>query len=221
MKHINKVKTGNGYKALLKIHKSNGCYDDTKNDKSKSITTRTDMLNELLKEQQNLCAYCMSRIDKSNASIEHIIGQSYIDEKGVAIGKQKDTDYDNMLAVCSGTFCQDNQHCDKSRAKYQHKEPLLYISPLNKPQMNYIKFSRNGKISCKINDKNIKNDLEKILNLNCTALVENRKKVKDAVYTSLIKKKFDKRYIDKQILYWNKCSEPYNQVALEELRKHV
>ncbi len=102
MKYIQKRKTGIGYSKLLKIHKAKGCYDDTKNDNSKvpKVTTRTDILKDLLDEQGYICAYCMRSISIENATIEHIIGQNYIDNSGDKIGKQEDTNYDNMLAVC-------------------------------------------------------------------------------------------------------------------------
>ena len=222
MKYIVKDKTGIGYTQLLVIHKRNGCYDDTKDNKSKGTYTRTNILNDLLKEQNNLCAYCMSKIDAKSASIEHIVGQKYKNNNYEKSGKYLDTDYDNMLAVCNGHFC-DDLHCDKSRSKFQSKDTqsLLFISPLNNLQMQNISFSRNGKIKFKIKDDDIEKDLDKVLNLNCKTLVENRKRVKDAVINMLIKKKFDKSYSNKQLAYWNYCNEPYSQVAIEELNKHT
>ena len=220
MKHIIKNKIGKGYAELLVIHKANGCFDDTKNNQSTSEFTRTNILNDLLTEQKYLCAYCMSKIDIHHASIEHIIGQSYIDSKGAKIGKVLDTDYNNMLAVCSGKLCDNSLHCDKSRAKYQHKYPMLYISPLNNLHMQNISFTRSGKIKYKVNDSNIENDLDKFLNLNCKTLVENRKRIKDAVKGQLIRKKFDSTYAHKQLSFWTD-DKAYCQVAIQELNKYI
>jgi uncharacterized protein (TIGR02646 family) len=221
MKLIQKNKTGKGYSELLAIHKVRGSYEDTKNDVSKGIFTRTNILKDLLSEQGFLCAYCMRQINETNASIEHVVGQNYVDENGKLIGKELDTDYNNILAVCDGQLCQNDTHCDKSRSKYQIKKPLLYISPLDSTQMQYISFTRNGKIEYKIDDENIEDDLNRVLNLNCETLVENRKRVKDAVLGQLIKKNFEKKYAKKLFDYWDVDSKEYSQVAVEELRKHI
>lgn len=221
MKLIQKNKTGKGYSELLVIHKEKGSYEDTKNDISKGIFTRTNILKDLLNEQGFVCAYCMRDINEENASVEHIVGQNYIDENGKQIGKELDTDYANMLAVCDGQLCQNDQHCDKSRSKYQTNKPLLYISPLDNTQMQYISFTRNGKIEYKLGDENIHDDLNRVLNLNCTTLVENRKRVKDAVLGQLIKKRFKKKYAKKLFELWSVENKAYLQVAIEELQKHI
>ena len=85
--------------------------------------------------------------------------------------------------------------------------------------MQNISFTRSGEIEYKINDRDIENDLNKILNLNCKTLVENRKRVKDAVRNLLIKHNFKANSINKQLLYWSDEKE-YCQVAIEELNKH-
>lgn len=224
MIHIIKDKTGRGYKELLAIRKIDGCYEDTKNDTSKQIFTRTNILKDLLKEQNSLCAYCMSKISLNNASIEHIVGQKYKNSNHKKSGQYLDLDYNNMLAVCQGTICDDKlKHCDKSRSKFQSKDTqsLLYLSPLRNSEMQNIIFSRNGEIKYKLEDEDIKNDLNKVLNLNCKTLVENRKRVKDTVFNGLIKKKFDKIYVNKQLAYWIDNNENYKHVAIEELKKHI
>lgn len=222
MMYITKNKTGSGYIQLLSIHKKGGCYDDTKNDKSKNIFTRTDVLKDLLKEQNNLCAYCMSDIDEKSASIEHIVGQSYIDSKDdKKCGKYLDTDYNNMLAVCKGKNCANSLHCDKSRANSQDKQPLLYISPLIEQQMQNIVFTQGGKIEYTLDDEKIGYDLDTVLNLNCKTLVENRKRVKSAVISSLKKKSFSSDYAKKQLDHWKCNPSPYYQVAIKTLEKHI
>jgi uncharacterized protein (TIGR02646 family) len=220
MIYIVKNKTGIGYRELLAIHKANGCYDDTKDDKSKSKFTRSNILKDLLEEQGYICAYCMSNINENSASIEHIIGQKYSHINIKKSGKYLDTDYNNMLAVCNGNFC-DDLHCDKCRAKFQSKQPLLSISPLNNSQMQHISFTRSGEIKYNIDDSDIDKDLNEVLNLNCKTLIENRGRVKKAVRGGLINKKFDKSYINKQLEYWKNSNKAYSQVAIEELRKHI
>jgi uncharacterized protein (TIGR02646 family) len=207
MKYIQKRKNGVGYSKLLKIHKAKGCYDDTKNDNSKvpKVTTRTDILKDLLNEQGYICAYCMRSISIENATIEHIVGQNYIDKSGNKIGKQEDTNYDNMLAVCQGNFCQNETHCDSSRSKYQTKKPILLISPLNRLQMSSIKFTQSGTIYY----ENIKN---------------SRKKIIKTIKRILVKHKFDKKFVKKELEYWEQRNSSYKafcQVAIFELRKYI
>jgi len=228
MKYIKKCKTGIGYRKLLKIHKSEGCYDDTKNDNSKipKVTTRTDILNDLLQEQGFICAYCMRKISVENAKIEHIIGQSYVDDEGNSIGRLEDTNYDNILAVCQGDFCLQETHCDNSRSKYQNNKPLLEISPLNEPQMKHIKFTQSGKVYYLALDKEttVNDTLNHILNLNCDAMIEERANIIKAVKRSLSRYKFNKRFAQKQLEYWqakNSTYKPFCQVAIFELQKHI
>lgn len=236
MKFITKNKSGKGYIELLKIHKKNGSYKkDVQDDKSKNITIKTDVLQNLLEEQGFICAYCMRKISIENATIEHIIGKSYIDEKGIKVGEKEDTNYDNLLAVCKGNFCQNNLHCDKSRANYQNKRPFLFISPLKEQQMKNIKFSQSGVIYYKepsnkidtqneaLEDKEIRYDLNKVLNLNCENLIEDREKILTIVKKSLIRYNFDKKFILKELDYWqqNNQYKEFCQVAISELEKYI
>ena len=228
MKYIQKNRTGIGYSKLLKIHKDKGCYDDTKNDNSKTpkVTTRTDILKDLLNEQGNLCAYCMRRISLENADIEHFIGQGYVDDKKNTVGKVEDTNYDNMLAVCHGNFCKDETHCDSSRSKYQDKRPLLNISPLNRQQMNNIKFSQSGVVYYEnIDDETeISFDLNKVLNLNCENIKNERKKLIKIIKSLLAKHKFDKKFAQKELEHWEESNGSYKaycQVVINELRKYI
>jgi len=226
MKYIQKIKSGKAYNELLKIHKSKGSYEDIKDDKSKNFTLRTDILKDLLAEQNAICAYCMRSIRVENATIEHIIGQSYIDNKGNKIGKKEDTNYENMLAVCQGDFCFNSTHCDKSRSIYQDKNPLLSFTPLNRQEMNKIKFTQSGTIYYSKLDENSKmnDDLTKVLNLNCEEIKESRAKVLKAIKQSLIRHKFNKKFAQKELEYWENRDTPYRaycQVAIFELRKYI
>lgn len=225
MKYIQKKKIGIGYSKLLKIHKSKGCYKDTQDDNSKTpkITTRTDILKDLLDEQGYICAYCMRIISINNADIEHFVGQGYINKEGKSIGKVEDTNYNNMLAVCHGNFCQEPLHCDSSRSKYQDKRPLLNISPLNRQQMNSIKFSQSGIIYYEnIDDESdISFDLNKVLNLNCENIKEERKKLIKRIKKNLVKYKFNKKVIQKELEYWKESNKAFSQVAIFELKKYI
>jgi len=239
MKFIVKNHTGKGYKSLITVHKRNGSYqNDVKDDKSKTppVTIRSDILKDLLVEQGYICAYCMIKIDDKTATIEHIIGQSYKDEEGKEIGKIEDTNYDNMLAVCEGNSCQNNLHCDKSRADFQSKRPVLSISPLNKQQMENIKFAKSGVVYYKVpqdeivkssetsEDKEIRFDIKDVLKLNCENLRVQRERVIQSLKSILIKHKFDKTFAKKELERWQKNNgnhKAFCQVAIYELQKHI
>jgi len=228
MKFIIKKKTGKGYNKLLQIHKRRGCYADTKNDNSKipKITIRTDILEDLLREQGYICAYCMKTISLEKSQIEHIIGQSYIDEEKKEIGKLEDTNYENMLAVCQGNFCEKETHCDSSRSKYQDKRPLLSISPLNQSDMNSIKFTQSGVVYYgELDAKTDMNyDLSTVLNLNCTSIQEKRKRIVQAIKFLLSKHEFDKKFANKTLALWKNESlenKEFCEVAIFELRKYI
>ena len=226
MKYIQKIKKGKAYSELLKIHKSKGSYENIKDNKSKNFTLRTDILKDLLAEQNGICAYCMRSIRVENATIEHIIGQSYIDNKGNKIGKKEDTNYENMLAVCQGDFCFNSTHCDKSRSIYQDKNPLLSFTPLNKQEMSKIKFTQSGTIYYNNLDENSKmnDDLTRVLKLNCEEIKESRAKILKAIKKSLVKHKFNKKFAQKELEYWENRDTPYRaycQVAIFELKKYI
>lgn len=183
MKFIKKKKS---CRELLSIHTALDSYSSLDKD------TQSTVLKDLLIEQGYLCGFCMRRISENDATIEHLIGQKFnigenkeydytklfayyqtdleniigrIKKDDVnSLGKQHDTNYANMIAVCDGTknkFCPDDLTCDKKRAEYQAKRPILYITPLNKMKMDNIQFSESGVIYYKeyLTDKEI-NDLK-------------------------------------------------------------
>lgn len=239
MKLISKQHNGNGYKQLIQIHKKRGSYKiDVKDDNSKipRVTIHTDVLKDLLKEQGYICAYCMRTINENNATIEHIIGQKYKDSSSNKIGEIEDTNYDNMLAVCKGDSCQDKSHCDKSRADFQSTRSLLFVSPLNSTHMTNIKFSQSGVIYYKepedkidirhetVDDKEIRYDINKVLNLNCKNLIEQRGRIINSVKSILTRYKFDKTKVKSELASWQQPSSGYKefaQVAIYELQKHI
>ena len=157
---------------LADLHKNNASYDDL--DKK----TQSKVLQDLLQEQGFLCGFCMRRIREEDATIEHLIGQKFNKDKEYyynkliksyqndleeivgrikkneinTLGKRHDTNYANMIAVCQGDknkFCLNGMTCDKKRAEYQAKRPIIFITPLNKMKMDNIIFSENGRIHYK------------------------------------------------------------------------
>ena len=204
---------------------------------------KNDLLKALLNEQGYLCAYCMRNINETNSTIEHIIGQNFIDKDSNNLGEQNQLNYNNLLAVCEGKSCKDNFHCDKSRANYQQQNPKrkLFVTPLENRIVQNIKFSEKGLIYYKdflemeeveklkkydelTEDLNIKYDLQKVLNLNCENLKLKRVNLinalkrftKDWSNQERIKKELDK--------YSSKSSNKYeelSQVAIYILNKKL
>lgn len=195
------------------------------------------LLEALLKEQNFFCAYCMQKINEQSATIEHIIGQSYVDENDNKLGEQNQLNYDNLLAVCEGKSCNQELHCDKSRANYQ-KDRSLYANPLKDVLVKNIKFSDTGNIYYKDfieiekieqlkdwksldEDSNIRFDLQVVLNLNCQNLKEKRKTFIEAL------KKFTKNWSDKERTrkklseYTSNTSHEFSQVAIYHLSKKI
>ena len=226
---------------------------DIKNPRIRAKNKYDNILDDLLNEQGYLCAYCMRKVSNENATIEHFIGQSYVDDiSKIEIGKIEDTNYQNMLAVCLGTYCkkttEDNQklHCDSSRSNFQKKyknkkaeeknqvlttyRPKLFISPLDKQQMKQVGFTRTGILFYKepffdkeeetIEEKEIRYDLNEVLNLNCKNLKEDRDRVIKIIDSSLRRHKFDKKFAQNELELWKEKKNSYKeycQVAIYKL----
>ncbi len=201
---------------------------------------KTELLEALLKEQNFLCAYCMQKINLQNATIEHIIGQKYVDEDGNKLGEQNQLNYDNLLAVCNGKSCNKEEHCDTNRSKFQKKYPQrkLFITPLENRIMQNIKFTPQGMIFYdkftaieeveKLSNyenlsemENIKYDIQKVLNLNCNNLKERRLNIINAL------KIFTKNWSDKERIrkklneHISNPSNEFSQVAIYYLTKKL
>ena len=234
----------------------NTTYDvDVKNERVKNNKNNYDKtLDDLLKEQGYICAYCMRKISDENTKIEHFIGQEYIDESGNEIGKKEDTNYQNMLAVCCGNYCQkklkakERLHCDSSRSIFQTKykesenknkilstyRPKLYISPLNSQQMKQIGFTRSGVIFYKELkyddtlelqvDKDIRYDLNIVLNLNCGNLKEARNRIIESIDSSLRRHNYSKSFAQKELAHWKNTqnnNKEYCEVAICKLENFL
>jgi|GEM_PF-479349 5-methylcytosine-specific restriction endonuclease McrA len=247
MKFIEKRRNSLGYRRLLELQKiPDSTYDHVSNNVSENDFIRDEVLCSLLEEQGYLCAYCMQKISLSNATIEHIIGQKYVEpdekekDKINKLGEKNQINYDNFLAVCEGKSCKDSLHCDKSRANYQ-KERRLFANPLKNKIMQNIKFNSKGLIYYKnfieiatietLNnhtnldeDSNIRYDIHKVLNLNCQNLKVRREAIINAL-KRLTNNWTKKGRIETELSkYQRKQSDGYIefcQVAIYFLNKHT
>ena len=235
MKLIIKNKPASLHHKLVEFQKDiNGTYPNL------TSLLKQELLKALLEEQGYVCAYCMQKINETNSTIEHIIGQSFIDEYGNKLGEENQLNYDNLLAVCEGKSCNANFHCDKSRADYQKNRPL-HAKPLENKVIQNIRFSEKGMIYYKEfleiekieklkehtsldENSNIKYDLQKVLNLNCGNLKSKR------VYLINALKRFTnnwsnqekiKKELDKYSKKSNNKYEELSQVAIYFLKKRL
>jgi uncharacterized protein (TIGR02646 family) len=239
MKLIVKNKTSKGFHRLQELKRKSGTYENVKNDVSKNDFIRDEVLTSLLEEQGYICAYCMQKINETNSSIEHIIGQKYVEDE-VELGKENQINYDNLLAVCEGKSCHKEEHCDTNRSKFQNKYPQrkLFITPLENRIMQNIKFTSKGMIFYdsfteikeveKLSDyenlsetENIKYDIQKVLNLNCDNLKQKRINLINAL------KIFTKNWSDKERIrkklneHISNPSNEFSQVAIYHLAKKL
>lgn len=118
---------------------------------------KDDIRRALLEEQGFLCAYCMRRInDIKDSTIEHYFAQTDNDD---LMG----LNYKYMLGVCMLTRGDEQrlQTCDVHRGK----KPLT-VNPWSKKSISLISYEQ-GTGGIFSEDKNIDNDLNYTLNLNC------------------------------------------------------
>lgn len=191
----------------------------------------------LICEQGHLCAYCMRSIpderilekdeDLSDVYIEHWQARSAertnMENKGL--------DYRNMLAVCSGNEKAPEATgkrkkrfftCDKKRGS----KPLK-INPLDGATLETLYYLSDGTI--KSTDKDIEDDLNVKLNLNCdteaVTLPKNRKAVLDVVQEDIMSREGD--ILDnciEQLHIWeseNDPKTPYSGIAIWWLREQI
>lgn len=153
---------------------------------------------QLLKEQGYLCAYCMCRIRSETMQIEHYIAQNPQDN---SYNPSFTIAYTNLLGVCDGDKKSaghyQNLTCDQHRGNLP-----LTVDPLNAVTINKIKYRPDGTIYS--DDKDIQDDLDVVLNLNCKAafLQKNRKAALDSLKKTLFKKLNGKELTKKQLQHF-------------------
>jgi len=166
MKHIRKGKEPH---SLLVHRKSyHAAYNNLPTNAKKEIR------NTLLREQGYICCYCMERIREENTKIEHWKPQKRYPDLQL--------DYHNLLASCRGGEGrrEDKQHCDTHKGEQE-----ITINPSDKTKNceRFIKYRGSGKTDSE--EPVIREELNRILNLNTQTLVKNRKAIKDQVIKEL------------------------------------
>ena len=198
------------------------------------------LVEQLLREQGYLCAYCMTRIDLETMSVEHWQPRhpsalEFESKCEVNDLRKLSIDYKNMLAVCDGNQGHPKrfQHCDTLKGNR-----VLKYNPANqahhpKLQIRYLKST--GKIESQDDEFNrqiggVDGD-PGILNLNLNQIKDNRLEVIRRVNHMLdkLRENASRKDIQKLLDNWQKPNsggklQPYAGVAiffLELRRSHA
>lgn len=170
----------------------------------------------LIKEQGGLCAYCMTRINLNNSTIEH-----YIPRNGINGDMSKSLDYDNLFAVCMNerNSGEKSRHCDVSKG-----DNLITIDPRKESDILQIKYKRDGEIYSDNGD--FENDLNNTLNLNVTTLRKNRRSALDSALKSMArinKNTWKEEYVKKHLKALEQRAEKteYIGIIVYELSKRL
>lgn len=183
---------------------------------------KQDVREKLVEEQHGLCCYCMSRIrDKDKTTgvpisnkmkIEHCLCQDDYEERQL--------DYSNLLGACLGGEGKPyaRQHCDTRKG---NSEISFNPADPNSDIEQTIKFLGDGRI--KSTNSALDREINDILNLNQSILMENRKAVLDGFKDSLKKK--EAFTTSGELTKWDGSRggilEPYSQVIVYFLKKKL
>lgn len=165
------IQRGKEPDSLLRYRKSSptACYEEL------PAEQREDIRKQMWEEQCGLCAYCMRRIKSpKDVRIEHYQARHPLEGY---YRKAETLNYKSMLGVCFGNSIgwnvkKENLICDAHRGNKK-----LSVNPYDIHSIRKIKYTSDGFITS--DDEGIREDVEKTLNLNCSAssLPENRKNV--------------------------------------------
>mgnify|MGYP000391707755 FL=1 len=201
MRHIKKQSEP---RELTEYRNSGGKWDDFSLEKGKKAVK-----NQLLAEQNCLCAYCTGAINFDNMKVEHWYPQAE-DEK-------KELEYNNLLAVCFGCYNQGEFfHCDTSKA-----DTIIQLSPTNTLHIDTTDYEKaSGGI--KSSNPIFQQELDETLNLNIAPLKKARK---TRLYE--FRKALNKKYPNKTANYqkelnkWSNLNISHNIIVVKYLEKKL
>lgn len=183
---------------------------------------KSAILEKLIEEQRELCAYCTCHIPEEDAkrrgqhpvTIEHLYPQSPCGEDTRACW---DLRYSNMLAVCSGNRgCGANKNftCDARKGN-----TIIRLSPFDYHCISQIHYRNNGDIYA--DEEELNRELNEILNLNCKArsLSANRKKVLDDIKKTLPQDSRFKKSCRRMLEILQENPLPFCGMAIEWLKR--
>ncbi len=172
----------------------------------------------LVAEQRGLCCYCLSRIrpDPKAMKIEHWRCQSNYGAEQL--------DYSNLLGACLGNEGKPrrDQYCDARKGNQDlSRNPA---NPMHRVE-DMIQFEGDGRIAS--NDPAFNAELNGVLNLNFSFLVNNRRATLTAFQGALTKRgQLPRTALEKWLREWNGESDagelqPFCQVMVYWLRKRL
>lgn len=204
-------KLANVPSAFSKAKLLHSTYDELYNDE------KDELKGILLNEQNYLCAYCMSKINMDNSSIEHYIPRNPEEPSD----NDTSLDYTNLFAVCttSKNLPDNEKYCEAKRGNTE-----LHINPTVQAHIDTISYNRNGNIFSSI--PLFQTDIDETLNLNCLFLCRNRQSALSAFLRQMNNKKsgrWNKEYISRIIsrLESRETSVPYVGYILFFLKKRL
>jgi uncharacterized protein (TIGR02646 family) len=155
----------------------------------------------LAQEQGYICCYCMRRISEKQLSVEHYISQSHHSSSPLTPEehRQNDLNFLNMLASCNLK----DRNCSGIRGNL-----WITVDPRKKECESLVKIERSGKVSS--SNPIIQKEIEQVLQLNTTMLIENRRSVIVKAMERLQKIKktgfFTDQQIQNEINFWLETS---------------
>lgn len=209
------IKKGTEPKQLSEHRNSGGSWDDFSLAKGKLVVKE-----QLLIEQNSLCAYCTRRISFTKMKVEHWFPRHPSDKSLSDKGNKLQLNYSNLLAVCLGCY-QGNSHnllhCDTSKA-----EQVIDLDPQKQHHINELKYLKaTGKMSSQNSQHQI--EINQILRLNLPHLCRERKQILTTLRIRLYKKSRKNATVNlqKELNKWLRKTSPYNMVAVEYLKKKI
>ena len=177
---------------------------------------KDELRTSLVTEQGGICCYCMQRIrpEVGGMKIEHWHCQAlYPDEQ---------LDYGNLIGACMGNEREprEKQHCDTYKGNVElSRNPA---DPIHRVE-DYIQYPGNGRIVSPNGQLN--QELNAVLNLNHSFLINNRKAVLDALKERLRRGTLSGPALQRMISDWSEASgdrlRPFCGVVVYWLRKRL
>lgn len=187
---------------LTEYRNGGGKFADFSLDKGKRV-----LKNQLLAEQNGLCAYCTGAIKFETMTVEHWYPQDAPEDR--------DLEYANLLGVCQGVFGK-NEHCDTKKAN-----KIIAINPTNELHINTISYEEaSGGI--KSSNLTFQKELDEILNLNIAPLKKARK-TRLFEFKKYLHKKYSNKTAnyEKELNKWRNLDISYNMIIVKYLERKI
>ena len=189
-------------------------YKNSGNTAYNDFPEKDDIRKNLVQEQNELCAYCMSKISAESAKmkIEHFKCQSCFPELQL--------EYSNMLGCCLGQSGKPHkqQTCDTYKG-----DSSLSLNPSNEIDFKKMQIVYTDDGTIKSLNETFDKELNDVLNLNTNVLKANRKTMIESEKMALSSKTGtrSKVEIQKLIQKFEAAHKPYYGAAIYYLEKKL